>query len=246
LSCHAGAQKISRLACQVGAGITQLAGKRSFYAGVAVGVTGTLGTQKLAAMLRRRNGAPPVWRAQLAPAVRLVAGGSTDPAASVPVGTRANPRPISKAALDAVKGSRANPRSIPVLSAAPAPVLETRLRPAPIQVRTSSGQTFTPRNSYQVVKPDGTDTGLAITPYVREGAGGQPVEDETAWGVTHTRSGSLIGGPYESLAKAQGLATKLSYLRWTAPVVPAADVAQARQMIDEYQQKDEGVSRELR
>jgi hypothetical protein len=129
--------------------------------------------------------------------------------------------------------SKAGPetKTLPVLPAKP---LETVLELTPIQVQTGSGQPFTPRTSYRVTRSDGTDTGLAITPYIGEDPQGQPLEDDKAWGVTHTSSGALISGPYESVSKAQDLATRLSRLRWAAPTIPGDDIEQAKQIIDEY------------
>lgn len=235
MACEKNSAKISRLACQVSSGISGLAGKSSFYIGVGVGVAGTLGAQHLTALWRRRKGPQAISSIRPGLPRRIITAAGNSAPTTAPLGSRANPRPIPTEALDGVKGSPAQLRPIPVLSAAPASTVETKLRPAPIQVRTGSGQTITLQNSYQVVRSDGVDTGLAITPYVREGEAGQAVEAENAWGVTHTRSGSLIGGPYESLAQAQGLVAKLAPLRWAAPLVPAAEVARARRIVAAYQ-----------
>jgi hypothetical protein len=122
---------------------------------------------------------------------------------------------------------------LPVLPAKP---LETKLEKASIQVMTGRGQRFTAGNSYRVVQPDGTDTGLGVTPYITEDDQGQPVEDTSAWCVTHTPTGALMSGPYSAVAPAHHLATQLSPLRWMSATIPQADVARARQIIDEYQQ----------
>ena len=87
-----------------------------------------------------------------------------------------------------------------------------------------------------MVRPDGGDTGLAITPHLEQGGDGQVVEKPGAWGVTHARSGALIDGPYQSIAQAQGLATELSALPWAASRVADVDVAQAKQIINHYRQ----------
>jgi hypothetical protein len=102
-------------------------------------------------------------------------------------------------------------------------------------------QSYRPTKSYRVLRPDGSDTGLALTPYVRTGADGQVVEDEQSWGVSHAGSGSLIGGPYSSLSEAQDLAGRLSSVNWTKEVdqIPAQDVAQARQIIDAYGRRNQ-------
>lgn len=233
MSCEKGPNKIARMAGQVGAGIAQLAGKRSFYAGVAVGAGGTAGGMALVKAIqnRRRNGIQPGRRSPV-------------PAGPAP-GTRTGPRKISSEARQR-PGTRANPRKIPVLSRTPA---ETGLQAATIRMQTGSGQPFTPKNSYRVVRPDGQDTGLAITPYVREGENGQLVEDDQSWGVTHAASGSLISGPYSSISQAQGLATRLSGLGWSAARVPTEEVDQAKQIIKAYRRRSsqsQGEAGELR
>lgn len=250
MSCEKGPNKIARLAGQVGAGIVALASKRSFYAGVAVGAGGAMGGMALATAIRqrqRRNGGQSDSRQPV-----LTAGGP-------PEGTRANPRPIPKEVLQGAPGTRTNPRKIPpgalqspgtranpakipVLSPAPA---ETKLQVASIRIQTGSGQSFTPTNSYRVVRSDGSDTGLAVTPYVRESEQGQLVEDDQSWGVTHAASGSLISGPYGSVGQAQGLATQLSGLRWNATRMPAEDVTQARQIVSAYRRGRQGEGSEL-
>lgn len=251
MSCEKTPNKIARLA-QIGGGIAQLAGKRSFYAGVAVGAGGAVGGMALAAAIRRRrNGAEsgkrqpvPIEPArgtrakprQIPQAARQRPGTRANPKqiprkASDAAGSRTNPKKIPRRAPDAA-GSRTNPKKIPVRSTSPA---ETRLQAAQLSIRTGGGQSFTPTSSYRVVRPDGSDTGLAVTPCVWEGDGGQLVEDEKRWGVTHTASGNLISGPYDTLSQAQGLATQLSDLRWTGSRVPATDVEQAKQIISAYQ-----------
>ena len=224
MSCEKGANQIARLAGQVGAGISQLASKRSFYAGIAIGAGSTLGSLALVKAIRKRrqNGAQ-VGERQPVPVSRAP-------------GKRAKPQKIPKEALQR-PGSRAKPKPIPVLSGAAA---ETKLKAARIRMQTGNGQSFTPKNSYQVVRPDGSETGLAITPYVQEGENGQLVEDDQRWGVTHAASDSLISGPYPSLSQAQGLATQLSGLRWTAGRVPAKDVTQAKQIISTYRHSQTG------
>lgn len=221
MSCEKGANRIARLAGQVGAGISKLASKRSFYAGIAVGAGSTLGSLALVKAIRKRrqNGAQAGERQPV-------------PISRVP-NKRAKPQKIPKEALQR-PGSRARPKPIPVLSGA---ATETKLKAASIRMQTGNGQPFTPKNSYQVIRTDGSETGLAITPYVQEGENGQLVEDDQRWGVTHATSGSLISGPYPSQTQAQGLATQLSGLRWTAARVPAKDVTQAKQIIRAYRRR---------
>jgi hypothetical protein len=141
-------------------------------------------------------------------------------------GSRAKPRRIPALVGDS-PGTRDKPRPIPAL-ATPS---ETQLKPDTIQVRTGSGQVITAPDSYRVVRPDGGDTGLALTPALT--ANGEP--EANRWGVTHTASGSLVSGPYPDLQQAQSLATQLSGLRWSNLRVPAEDVEQARKIISTFQ-----------
>jgi hypothetical protein len=154
-------------------------------------------------------------------------------AATTASGSRSNPRPLPNPEALYASGSRANPAAIPVLSARPP---ETKLQTASLKVQTSAGELFTPKNSYRVVRSDGGDTGLAITPHLEENDNGQPLEKGSAWCVTHTGTGALISGPYDTVSKAHNLATQLSVLRWTTAAIPGADVEKARQIIEEYQQ----------
>ena len=77
---------------------------------------------------------------------------------------------------------KATPKPIPALASAP-----TTLQPASIQVQTHTGQPFAAQNSYRVIRADGSDSGLAITPYLdqNEGQGTVTVKDN-AWSITHT------------------------------------------------------------
>lgn len=240
MSCETSSTKLSRTAAWITGGISRLASQRAFYAGLAAGVAGAKLSELAAARLRRRNRpVQPGGAAPVAPAAKSIPpvkpGSQGQPhqisEAGPAPGTRANPKKISPAALQA-PGSRVKPRQIPVLAGPPP---ETKLKEAPIHIKTGSGQQFTPRSSYRVVGLDGEDTGLALTPELEETAGGALAEVENAWNVTHTGTGAKISGPYPSIAQAHGLATRLSALPWTAARVPAPDIKRARQMIDEYQ-----------
>jgi hypothetical protein len=88
-------------------------------------------------------------------------------------------------------------------------------------------------NSPRVVRPNGGDTGLAITPGVTQGQNG-PVEQPGQWGITHTGSGALISGPYDDLSKAQQLASQLSELRWTEAKMPKSDIMKAKGIIKAF------------
>lgn len=252
MSCTSEASRFGRLAGGV-SGVTRLAGQRSFYAGVAAGVAGTLGVQRLLKTIPRRRTAQPGTRVKPRSLPPLDGGSDTReqprpiPAlAGDPPGRRVRPRQIP-APDDSRPGTRAKPRRIPLpdddiprpipgLAAAPLPPTETKLKPGSIQVRTGSGQIVTAPNSYRVVRPDGSDTGLALTPTLT--SNGEPTEN--SWGITHTASGSLVSGPYTDLKQAQSLATQLAGLRWGGLRVPAPDIEQARQIIAGFQPAEGG------
>jgi hypothetical protein len=104
-------------------------------------------------------------------------------------------------------------------------------------MRTGPGveETYTAKSSYRVLRPDGTRTGLAVTPRLKPGPDDRVIEDKGAWGVTDVRTGAWLGGPYDSISRAQGLASRLSSLKWTAATLPPADREKAQNIIREYQ-----------
>jgi hypothetical protein len=244
MSCETASNRISKLAGQISAGIAGLSNKQAFFAGVAVGASGAgLGSlavarrQKLANFFRRltdkKSDTPPRQ------AVPVTGPG---PARS---GAKPKPRPIPGLASPSRQPKKAKPipglpakqtKTIPILANPSNSAPQTKLQAASIPMQDGQGQTYTPQNSYRVLRPDGSDTGLAITPYLEQGENRQVAEKVGAWGVTHTGTGALLDGPFPSISQAQGLATELSTLRWTAARVPKADVDQARQMIGQYRQ----------
>lgn len=258
MSCDSNANKVAKMVGQMGSGISQLASKSSFYVGVAVGAAGTGLGVFVVSKLRRPKSMSQLTLVRVGPAGKATnrngrsdtqtprPGSRTNPlplpnlqVATTASGSRANPRPLPNPEVLSARGSRANPAVIPVLSARPP---ETKLQKAALNVQTSTGQAFASKNSYRVVRPDGSDTGLAVTPHLEENENGQPLESERAWCVTHTRTGALVSGPYDTVSKAHNLATQLSVLRWTVDAVPGADVEKARQIIEGYEQsvKDQG------
>lgn len=232
MSCTSVSSRFSQWAGRMG-GVTRLAGQRAFYAGVAAGVAGTLGAQQVIKTTRRQQAGSfsfprtpqPGPREQPRP-IPMPDIAPTGPAENSD--RREQPRQIP-ALAGAGPGTRARPRRIPALEQEqpPSPLAETKLKPEPIQVRSGSGQVITTPDSYRVVRPDGTDTGLALTLTLNSNG--------DSWGVTHTASGSLISGPYPDLKQAQTLATQLAGLRWAGLRVPAPDVEQARQIIAAFQ-----------
>ncbi len=222
MSCGSIAAKIANLGSQISAGIAQLSSKQAFYAGVVIGAGGTgLGVFSVA---KRRNIANIFKRGRGPTPVALVGGAPSRAGSSQP-----KKRPVKPTA------GRSKPKPVPAkpIPAKPAQP-QTKLQAASIQVRNAAGNVFPAPSSYVLLRPDGTETGLAITPRMKQTEAGQLVEDTTAWSVTHAGSGALIGGPYDSVARSQALATQLSPLRWTESTVPREDVLKAQQIIQDF------------
>lgn len=73
-------------------------------------------------------------------------------------------------------------------------------------------------NGQVVLRPDGRDTGLALTPSLKlpERPGGPVREDTGQWWLTHISSGKTLGSqPYESPEEAGLLAGLLAQVDWT-------------------------------
>jgi hypothetical protein len=231
MSCDSNSNAIARLVCQASSGISQLDSKRAFYAGLALGAA-SAGAGAVVVAKRHCFG-----RAYK----KLRGGNATAKTALLPTGsggaqaiptksvTGQQTRPRELRPIKPIP--RPEPKTIPALARA---AQETKLKAEPIQMRVGSGgETFTSPNSYRVIRPDGSDTGLAITPGVTQGENG-PVEQPGEWGITHTGTGGLISGPYSDLSKAQQLASQLSGLRWTESNVPKSDVMKAKNIIKAF------------
>jgi hypothetical protein len=262
MACETNLGRIAHLAGRLSAGITRLVSKRAFYAGVAVGAAGTGALTLALNTIRNRRlvqagriGPVPIWPdAQLGPAEaipgtrlqpRPIPGLSDSPRA----GTRTKPHPIPgqpaspQAKKRAKTGSGQKPagarasakdKSAGVDSTSDRSEPQTRLQPAEIQIQTRAGQPLVIKNGYRVLRPDGTDTGLAVTPHLVENATGQSTEGGDAWLVTHTRTGAFIGDPLGTVAGAHQLATKLAPLPWTGIQMSPADIARARQIVADH------------
>lgn len=150
---------------------------------------------------------------------------------------RSKPKPIP--GLSKGSSSRSAAKPIPVLAISP-----TTLQAAAVEMKTGSGEPFLAKNSYRVVRADGSDTGLAVTPYLESGqANGNPTVKADVWGVTHTGSGALVDGPYDSAGQAQELATKLSNLSWSG-ALSKQEIGQAKRIIQAHR-KSRADNREL-
>lgn len=247
MACQAKAGRISRLAGRVSSGISQLSSKQAFFTGLAVGVSGTgLGAVLVANRQRMAN----LFRQSQKPRQAVAVAGKRQPAngsprlkkqaKSIPAlaarsERKSKPKPIP--ALTKSNSAGSTPKSIPVLATSP-----TTLQPAVVQMKIGSGKPFLAQNSYRVVRADGSDTGLAVTPYLESGqTNGKPAVKADAWGVTHTGSGALVDGPYDSVDQAQALATKLSNLSWTG-TMSKQEVGQAQRIVQAHRKSLESES----
>jgi hypothetical protein len=126
--------------------------------------------------------------------------------------------------------------------------VETRL--AQSRLRLNVGQDpngqpawFVVNKGHVILRSDGSDTGLAITPALKLGQvkeGFQEVEEDTGrWWLTHIPSGKTLGHrPYASLAEAQLLGSVLAQLDWTRPENEISDqeITQVSETIRRYNQ----------
>ena len=124
--------------------------------------------------------------------------------------------------------------------------VETRLEPSRIGLNIGTDREparFVVEQGYVLLRPDGLDTGLAISPdlNVERQANGQVQvqEDTSRWWITHIASGrTLVNQPYSSLAEAQMLGNILAQLDWTRDEgeIPAAEYHRASATIALYNQ----------
>jgi hypothetical protein len=241
MSCQVESNRVAQFAGRLGAGLSQLSSKQAFFTGLAVG--GASGTGLGAVVMANRQRIAGLFRGNSQPRQAVPVSDKSQPANGA-TRTKSKPKPIPALAsgsptkpkpkpIPGVPKSRmanSKPRPIPVLATPP-----TKLQAASIQVQTSGGKPFVAKNSYRVVRDDGADTGLAITPYLEQREG-QNVPKKDAWSVTHAGSGALVDGPHDSLEQAQGLATKLSALPWTGSM-SKTHIAQAKRIIRAYSQE---------
>ncbi len=227
MSCATNALVVSTKPARLGSGIARLTSKQAFFAGMAVGASGTglgamlvSGRQRLANLFGRKQSPR---QAAVGPSKSSSSSGSSrakaKPIPALAAGRQAKPIPgVAKS------GQK---KTIPVLATP-----DTTLQAASVQMQTNTGQPFVAQNSYRVLQADGTNSGLALTPYLAQNKG-QAVPQKGAWSVTHAGSGALIDGPHPNLKQAQGLASKLSTLPWTGSL-SKADITQAKRIIKNY------------
>ena len=239
MACQTNAARMSQFAGRVSSGISQLSSKQAFFTGLAVGASGTgLG----AVLVANRQRLAGLFQRAKSPRQAVAMSGKIQPANGSPrTGKRPKPilaqaaknesRPKPKPIPGLTKGgsSRSTSKSIPLLATSP-----TTLQAAAVEIKTGNAEPIQAKNSYRVLRTDGSDIGLAVTPYLESGqANGKPTVKADAWGVTHTSSGALVDGPYDSVDQAQELATKLSNLPWTG-AMSKQDIGRAKRILQAY------------
>lgn len=288
MSCEQGPNKIGKWAGRLGGGISQLASKRGFYAGLALGGAGLLGAGLVAAARRRSRGnlpgsLPPARPASQVmdtrqipaltpsrPVTQLAPREKVRPLASAPAGERCagcqTPAGGKPGAWYRLNGRTYCPDCAPeaagpagvdlVAPAAPAPAMNfgpAETKPAARTAETGQpaagrqGASYLPAerraptkligsrigvlagqndqgqpvrlavNGYVVLRENGADTGLAVTPALRVTGDGGVEEDTQRWWLTHIPSGKHIpgAGAYGQKEEAELLAGVLAQIDWT-------------------------------
>jgi hypothetical protein len=293
MSCDSGANKISKLAGRMGSGISHLAGKRGFYAGLALGGAGLVGAGLVALARRQSNAGRQSWRdrpaanngqlARFRPVPQLPARQSVTPLSRPPLSERCAgcqatgkpglwyrlndklycqdcapgaarqadldllaPKPdipLKRIGLDGAKsaGVTAAAKAVEPLSLDKR--VETRLERSRMRVLMPGDTNGRPvplvtNNGYVVLRANGRDTGLAITPVPKADPSGDVTEDINQWAVTHVDTGVMLAYPYATPREAQLLAGIMAQEDWTAPVeeMKPGQLKQIRQTIKKFNQ----------
>lgn len=111
-----------------------------------------------------------------------------------------------------------------------------RLQEMAVDIKSADGWVRIERDAYFVYTPDGTGTGLAITPVVARANRGNLVTSKEQWNITHLKSGLAMAGPYPSVEEARRLASILAQVDWRrdADALSRREVAATRQVIAAY------------
>lgn len=120
-------------------------------------------------------------------------------------------------------GSRVKPARLGVDYLSPERRVETRLVESRIGLNLGNANEpalFVVDKGYVMVRPDGSDTGLALTPNLKAetGTDGKAVirEDTSQWWITHILSGRAVTDrSYSNLETAQTLGNILAQMDWT-------------------------------
>ncbi len=284
MSCGSIAAKIANWGSRISAGISQLSGKRAYYAGLALGGAGLAGAGVVALSRRWKAAGRPAKstriinyrqipqlpaRTKIKPTPPLKGErctGCRTPSQTKPgLWYRVNNRPYCqdcapdaarKADVDLVlpaakpaRREKTAPNSITPASgrrpfgssAEPYPPerkVDSQLLQSRIRVRRPDGRSHIVENSLAVLRRNGLDTGLAISPAIQPNGRGGLREDTSRWFVTHVQTGLELAGPYAHPAEAQMLASVMAQADWTQPAenMTMQMVRRARATITAYDQ----------
>lgn len=120
--------------------------------------------------------------------------------------------------------------------------VETQLVPSRLRVRLGEGaggpRWAVVEQGYVALRPNGLDTGLALTPALLPAGQGGLREDASAWSITHIASGKGLSGPYPSPQAAKPLVDILAQLDWSRSEaeISGAELRQAQATAAAFQQ----------
>lgn len=142
----------------------------------------------------------------------------------------------------AVVVTAAERRGLPL---SPEKRVRTHLLGSRIGLRLGREARLVPVEGYVVLRPDGSDTGLAINPGLkvsqRNGVAAVVIEPGQWW-LTHIPSGKGIAGPYPSAEEPHQLAAILAQVDWTREEkeLSATEIGQLQETIRAFNGKAEG------
>lgn len=98
------------------------------------------------------------------------------------------------------------------------PSVAVKLKPGRVRVGVTQVEGYTVLRAR-----DRQETGLTITPAVKIDGSGQVQVNKKSWFVNYDRIGQPVGGPFQSLPEAQGLAAELARLDWNRAIEEFSD-----------------------
>ena len=120
----------------------------------------------------------------------------------------------------------AKPPPLPLLNT---PVEKTHLQAASSIAVSNDDGNDTTTSGYRMLRDDGRDTGLSLTPHLDET--GTP---QDRWVVTHSRTGKLVDGPFDTRSDAHNLAMQLAAIEsWDQERMPVSDLKRAATIVDQ-------------
>ena len=109
------------------------------------------------------------------------------------------------------------------------PVEKTHLQAASSIVVSNDDGTDTTTSGYRVLRDNGDDTGLSLTPHLDKNNTSQE-----GWVVTHSRTGKLVDGPFDTRTTAHNLATQLATIEsWDQARMPVSDLKRAATIVEQ-------------